>query len=476
MAELPKKSEAFFEWFSEVLERAQVTDKRYPVKGLNVWPFFGLKARSLMDRTIRDAVEKVGYEEVSFPTLIPETELQKEAEHIKGFESQVYWVTHGGTTPLDIRLCLRPTSETAMYPMFAIWVRSHKDLPLRTYQVCSVFRYETKTTRPLIRVREIHFFEGHTVHLDEEAATSQVRDDLRTFEEIAKALALPYLVDRRPDWDKFPGAHYSLALDTPFGEGRTLQVGTVHHYRDNFSRPYGIQYETQSGSQAYGHQTTYGLSERLLGAVIGVHGDDKGLVLPPAIAPVQVVVVPVLGKEGKEEVARAAQDLGEQLRKAGWRTRVDLSEDRPGAKYYAWESRGVPLRVELGQRELQAGNATLADRLGTKRSVPLADVLAEVPRALEAFRSALSERAFERFRAEIRPAKRLEELKEGAAVHLIGWCGKEACGHRVEEAVDGGLLGRIEQSSPPGILPSEVPPCIVCGEKALGWAGAARPL
>ncbi len=476
MTELPKKSTAFFEWYNEVLERAQVTDKRYPVKGLNVWPPFGLSIRSNFDRTLRSAVEAIGYQEVSFPTLIPETELKKESEHIKGFEAEVYWVTKGGATPLDINLCLRPTSETAMYPMFALWVRSHKDLPLRIFQICNVFRYETKSTRPLIRIREIHFYEGHTVHPTEESATRQVQEDLGSFAEIARAFALPYLINKRPDWDKFPGAHYSLALDIPFGDGRTLQVGTVHHYRDNFARPYGIQYETEQGGSAFGHQTTYGISERLIGGVIGVHGDDKGLVLPPALAPTQVVVIPVIGKGSKEAVEGAAKEISAALSASGFRTKVDLSEDRPGAKYYAWESRGVPLRVELGPREVEEKAATLADRFGRKRKVARSDLVEEVRKDLDAFHAALSEKATARFREQIGVASTLAELKGARSVHLLGWCGKEECGHQIEAGVEGGLLGTVEASSPEGILPGEAPPCIVCKGTPSRWSAAGRPL
>ncbi|MDE1821128.1 MAG: proline--tRNA ligase [Euryarchaeota archaeon] len=476
MSELPKKEGNFFEWYNEVLERSQVTDKRYPVKGLNVWPPFGLSIRSLFDQTLRNAVGPIGYQEVSFPTLIPETELKKESEHIKGFEAEVYWVTRGGNTPLDINLCLRPTSETAMYPMFALWVRSHKDLPLRTFQICNVFRYETKSTRPLLRIREIHFYEGHTVHPTEESATRQVQEDLGSFEQVARSFALPYLINKRPEWDKFPGAHYSLGLDIPFGDARTLQVGTVHHYRDNFAKPYGIQYETEDGKTAFGHQTTYGISERLIGGVVGVHGDEKGLVLPPALAPVQVAIVPVPGKGSKEAVEGAARALGSTLSAGGLRVKVDLSEDRPGAKYYAWESRGVPLRIELGPREVEEKAATLADRFGKKRKVPQAELLSEVRAELESFLTTLADRAQARFRDAIARAKELSDLKGPKAVYLIGWCGKEACGHKVEEVVEGGLLGTIEGGSPADIVQGEAPPCIVCGSGPSRWAAAGRPI
>ncbi len=476
MPELPDRKTAFFEWFSAVLEQAGITDLRYPVKGLNVWPPYGFLARRLLDRALREAVEPLGYQEVSFPTLIPETELAKESEHIKGFESQVYWVTHGGTTPLDVRLCLRPTSETAMYPIFSLWIRSHRDLPLRVYQVVNVFRYETKTTRPLLRVREIHFFEGHTVQTDETAADRQVSDDLRSFARIAQEAALPYLLCRRPDWDKFPGAHYSIAFDVPFAEGRTLQVGTVHHYRDNFSRPYGISFELEDGSRAFAHQTTYGLSERLLGAILGGHGDDRGLVFPPPLAPVQVVVIPIPGKEGREGVEAYAGALVEELQRAGIRSKVDGGPDRPGAKFFTWEARGVPLRLEVGQREVSSGNLSWTDRLGGRGKVPRTDLVPGVSQTLEQFHRRLHLRAQETFAAQLSVAQRMEDLTPPGHVYLVAWCGKQDCGHRIEEKVQGGLLGTLEGELPKVLEGRPPSPCVACGDAPARWAAAGRPL
>jgi prolyl-tRNA synthetase len=477
MPELPDRKSAFFEWFSAALEQAGITDLRYPVKGLNVWPPYGFLARRLLDRSLREAVEPLGYQEVSFPALIPETELAKEREHIKGFESQVYWVTHGGTTPLDVRLCLRPTSETAMYPIFALWVRSHRDLPLRVYQVVNVFRYETKTTRPLLRVREIHFFEGHTVQIDEAGADRQVADDLRSFARIAEGAALPYLSVRRPDWDKFPGAHYSIAFDVPFGEGRTLQVGTVHHYRDNFARPYGISFEREDGSRAFAHQTTYGISERLLGAILGGHGDEKGLIFPPPLAPVQVVIVPIPGKEGRESVEAFASTLAEELERSGLRVRADLGPDRPGAKFFTWEARGVPLRLEVGGREVASGTISMTDRLGHRGKIARSELAEGVARALEGFHERLRLRAEEAFHSLLKVAGQMDDLAHPGRVYLVGWCGKEECGHRIEEKVDGGLLGTLVGELPKPLPRGEGPPhCIACGQSPSVWAAAGRPL
>ncbi len=213
----------FSVWYNEIIEKTGLSDKRYPVKGLNIWPPYGWSLMRNIDEIIRKNFDSKDYKEVNFPTLIPENQFNKEAEHIKGFSNEVYWITHGGEDLLDERLVLRPTSETAMYPIFSLWVRSHADLPLRIYQIVNVFRYETKQTRTFIRVREIHFIEGHTCHEDYESAEKQINDDIEIWKSIADTLALPYIMGKRPDWDKFPGAHYTIGVDTFFPSGRSLQ-------------------------------------------------------------------------------------------------------------------------------------------------------------------------------------------------------------------------------------------------------------
>ena len=332
MPELPDKKTAFIDWYLAVVDVANLTDKRYGVKGMNVWTPYGFLARRHLDEVLIREIEVTGSSPVEFPALIPANEFAKEKEHIKGFDAQVYWVTKGGLSDLDIPLVLRPTSETAMYPIFALWVRSHRDLPLNVYQIVNTFRYETKTTRPFLRVREIHFFEEHTCQVDEAAADGRVRSNLEAFGRMAKAFALPYVAVRRPDWDKFPGAAYSVAFDIPVGSGRTLQIGSVHHYRENFSGPYGIRYEDADGTQRLVHQTTFGLSERLLGAIVAVHGDAKGAVFPSSVAPYEVVVVPIPSSGAVPAPETAATEIVERLRAHGRRVHIDLGDERPGAK------------------------------------------------------------------------------------------------------------------------------------------------
>ena len=450
------KGEDFSEWYNEIIERAGLRDKRYPVKGMDVWTPYGWAAMRLVDDLIRRELTRTAHQEVNFPLLIPETEFRKEAEHIRGFEDEVYWVTHAGKNELDIRMCLRPTSETAMYPIFALWIRSHADLPLKVFQIVSTFRYDTKQTRTFLRVREIHFFESHTAHVDAEDAERQIYEDLEIMERLGRDLCIPYLVLRRPEWDKFPGSFYSLAADAYTAAGRTLQVATFHHYRDNFAKAYNVTYEAEDGSRRFAHQTTYGMSERLLGAVVAIHGDDRGIVLPPAVAPVQVVLVPIPEKGRQdvilEEARKLAAELGEHVR-----VKLDERDIRPGAKFFEWEQRGVPLRVELGPRDLADGVVTLIRRDATERStVARADAVRAVVDVIRLIQADLYGRAERDLRAHIVDIATPEEARE--AINRIGWCGAESCGQQVEADTGMSLLGM------PFVRESYEGTCIVCGK------------
>jgi prolyl-tRNA synthetase len=363
-----------------------------------------------------------------------------------------------------VKLALRPTSETAIYPMYALWVRSHADLPLKIYQIVSTFRYETKHTRPLIRLREITSFkEAHTVHATWEEAEAQVEEAVALYLTFYRNLGIPVIVSRRPDWDKFPGADYTLAVDTLMPDGRTLQIGTVHHLGDHFSRTFNIMYEDPRGEQQYAYQTCYGISERCIAAVISVHGDDRGLVLPPAVAPVQVVVVPIIMGSRKEEVLAAADAVSEELTDAGLRTRVDRREIRPGAKYYHWELRGVPLRVEIGPKDLDAGVVTAVSRLGEKSRIPRAALGEEIRRLLDRLQDQILLRAEENRKGAVTCAGTLEEtraaVKKGVA--LAPWCGSRECADALEQQVDASVLGTGVRGF---TMQGDGCTCIVCGK------------
>lgn len=453
-----KKTENLSEWYNESVELSGLTDKRYPVKGMNVWTPYGWKIMQRIDSYIRKYFDETDHGEVCFPLLIPENEFSKEKEHIKGFDSEVFWVTHAGLNPLDVRLVLRPTSETAIYPMFALWVRSHADLPLKTYQIVNVFRYETKQTRAFIRVREIHFFESHTCHADYEDSEAQVREDMDIMERFSRHLCLPYLLLRRTEWDKFPGAFYTIGIDILLPSGRSLQIGSIHQYKDNFAKPYEIKYEDEKGEHRYAHQTTFGMSERLIGAIVAVHGDDKGIILPPDIASYQTVIVPIPAKGNVQEIYNEAMRLGEELRTARIRTHVDLRDLRPGNKFYDWEMKGAPLRLELGPRDI-ANNAVTAVRrdTGEKTTVSRDELIDRINELLNDISSNLLARAQREMEAGIFDATSLDDLPE--KMIRVGWCGEEECGREIETKTGMNILG--DDARKPSTKKSS---CVVCGK------------
>jgi len=464
-----RKEEDFSEWYNEIVELAGITDKRYPVKGMNVWTPYGWKAMLLIDAVVRREFNRRGNSEVCFPLFIPEDQFSKEKEHVKGFDEQVYWVTHAGRNELDIRLVVRPTSETAMYPIFSLWVRSHADLPLKIYQIVNVFRYETKQTRALMRMREIHFIEGHTCHASFEDAERQISEDLQMMKAIAQALCIPYSIHRRPEWDKFPGAYYSLGIDTIMPDGRTLQIGTIHQYRTNFSVPYNIGYENEEGRREYVHQTTYGMSERLLGALISIHGDERGLIFPPEVAPIQAIIVIIAGGDD-HGLAGYLSEVREVMTAAGIRFEVDDRDIRPGNKYYEWERKGVPLRLEIGQREMREREITLCRRDTGKRIAVRFEALAgTLVEMFDGIAQNLHDRASRFHGSMIHIVAGPEHLTTG--VNRMWWCGEEKCGIRIEEISGASVLGTQEDSSTDG-----EGKCTICGRTTTLMVSVARSM
>ena len=469
---MPTKEQDFGEWYNETVDKAQLCDKRYPIKGMNVWTPYGWKIMSQIDSFLRREMEATEHDEVSFPLLIPESEFKKEKDHIKGFDEEVYWVTHAGLNPLDIRLVLRPTSETAMYPMFSLWVRSHQDLPLKVFQIVNTFRYETKQTRAFMRVREIHFFESHTCHADREDAERQIKQDVEIVDAVCHDLCLPYSLLIRTDWDKFPGAYYTVGIDTVMPNGRTLQIGSAHYYSTNFSKPYNITYETEEGEHVHVHQTTLGMTERLLGAVIGVHADDTGLKLPPAISPLQIVIVPIFKKDNAEEVIDVCRKVAAELKVAGIRVKVDERNDRPGSKFFDWEIKGVPLRFEIGGKDIENGVVTFARRdNGEKGTISLDSVVGGSRLILDKISEDMLEAAKAKqqgFIDEMDDMDKVDTIPEGRIVK-IGWCGCPECGHKFEDKYDIKILGTPYKPE------NWTGKCIVCGKEAKP-AYAARTL
>ena len=406
--------ENFSEWFHNILEEANIIDSRYPIKGMSVWLPYGYQIRKYMLNVYRDLLDK-DHEEVLFPLLIPEAELAKEGKHVKGFEDEVYWVTQGGQKPLNENLALRPTSESSIYPMFSLLVRSHIDLPMKYYQVVNTFRYETKHTRPLIRVREITTFaEAHTIHSSAEETEDQVNEGIEIYKKLFNELGIPYTISKRPVWDKFPGADYTMAFDTLLPDGKALQIGTVHNLGQTFAKTYDITFENKEGKHEYAYQSCYGLSDRVIAAAIGIHGDEKGLVLPPNLSPKQVTIIPILFKKGKEEVLNKCNEIKDNLENAGIRVMIDDRDIRPGKKFYEWELKGTPLRLELGPRDLENNETVMVRRDNLEKTeVNLNDdIVSIVKDRLNDINGLLRENAWDSFKENIKSVSDVNEIKE----------------------------------------------------------------
>jgi len=464
----------FTEWFHDVISGAEIIDYRYPIKGFGVWLPYGFKIRENVLRLLRKLLNDSLHDEMLFPILIPESLFEKESTHIRSFEDESFWVTHGGTTRLDVKLALRPTSETVITPMIKLWVRSHADLPRRIYQIGSVFRYETKATKPLIRIREVTTFkEAHTYHANHEEALKQVEEAINIYKQFFNEMGLPYVISERPQWDKFAGAVSTYAFDTLFPDGRVLQIGTIHDLGQNFGKAFDVTFETKDGRKEYVWQTSYGISERVIAALITIHGDDRGLIVPPNMAPIQVVIIPIPYKKKEQDVNNVCNMIHETLDREGIRVKLDdRPELTPGSKYYEWEQRGVPLRIEIGPRDVKEKSVTLVRRDTLERArCDDEKVVEEVVELLKNIQDSLVERASTWFKDHIMKTDNLKETKEkiGVGIVEVPWCGNEDCGLKIERLIDARVLGTDVETEK-----AINHKCLVCENKASNRVRLAR--
>jgi len=431
-----------------VLIDAGILDYRYPIKGCAVWLPYGFKIRNNVFQILRNLLDSTGHEEALFPLMIPETALAKESSHVRSFEEECFWVTHGGTQPLKIKYALRPTSETVIAPMLKLWIRSHADLPLKLYQVVNVFRYETRATRPIIRMREVSTFkEAHTSHATLEEAEEQVKEAVEVYKDFFDEVGVPYRISRRPDWDKFPGALYSIAFDMICPDGRSLQIGTVHNLGQNFSKAFDVTYETEEGKQEHIWQTCYGISGRAIAAVLTVHGDDYGVVLPPKVAPTQVVIIPIPYKGMEKQINKTCEDIAVTLKKAGIRVELDLRADlTPGSKFYHWDLRGVPIRIEIGPKDIKQKGATIVRRDTLERQAcKLIGLATTIKELMNKMMEDLRQKAWKWMDRRVHRVDNLEKAKQMLArregIVEVLWCGDAECGHKLEEVAGARVLG-----------------------------------
>jgi len=468
----------FSEWYTNILKEAGLVDIRYNVKGFLVVLPWAMKTIKLIYRFYEEELEKEGHLPTKFPVVIPESNLRKEEEHVKGFEGEVFWITKAGFNQLEERLVLRPTSETAMYPLFALWIQGKKDLPLRVYQSGEVWRYETKATRPFIRVREIMWIETHDAFATEKEMMEQVERDVRIAERVIwEGCGVPFAVFRRPQWDKFAGADNTFAADTIMPDGKVLQIATTHALGQNFSRVFNIKYMDDDGSEKYVWQTCYGPGiSRIYASLISIHGDEKGLVLPFSLAPFQVVVVPVYKSENKKIIDEYAKKLLSSLE--GFRVHYDTSEKTPGFKYNYWEMKGVPIRIEIGEREVESEKVVLVRRdTREKRMVELKDVRANVEEMAERMFLDMKERARKRFDSLIHEAETMKEMEKrlGAGGFVrVPFCSIDMDGKGCYEKIKERMHAEVRGVKFPYEEKPKNKKCIVCGKTANHFVYVAR--
>ncbi|HIV74775.1 MAG TPA: proline--tRNA ligase [Candidatus Pseudogracilibacillus intestinigallinarum] len=468
--QITSMEEDFAQWYTDVVKEAELVDYG-PVRGTMIIEPYGFalweNIRDELDRQIKET----GHENVQFPLFIPESLLQKEKDHVEGFAPEVAWVTHGGDAELGERICVRPTSEVLFCDYYANKIHSYRDLPKLYNQWANVVRWE-KTTRPFLRSLEFLWQEGHTAHATREEAAEETDRMLEVYADVVENyLAIPVLKGRKTESEKFAGAEYTLTIETLMHDGKALQAGTSHLFGDGFARAFDITYLDKEGKQQYVHQTSWGITTRLIGALIMVHGDNRGLVIPPKIAPKQVMIVPIA--QHKEGVLDRAYDLRDQLAKIA-RVDIDASDKMPGWKFNECEMKGYPIRVEIGPKDIEKNQAVLVRRdTGEKEFIALDEIEARVPALLEEIQQNLFDRAFEHRNKKTTAVKSIEEmekaLEENAGFMKAMWCGEEACEEEVKEAL------QVTSRCIPREQEKIADTCFCCGKEAdkmVYWARA----
>ncbi len=454
-------NEDFTQWYTDVCLKAELVDYS-TVKGCMILRPYGYAIWENITHILDGMFKATGHENVAMPIFIPESLLQKEKDHVEGFAPEVAWVTYGGTEKLEERMCVRPTSETLFCDHFAHVLHSWRDLPMKYNQWCSVVRWE-KTTRPFLRSREFWWQEGHTIHETAEEARQETEQQLNTYADFCENyLMIPVVKGKKTDKEKFAGAEATYTIEAMMHDGKALQSGTSHYFGDGFSRAFNVQFAGRDNTLQYPHQTSWGVSTRLIGAIIMTHGDDEGLILPPAIAPFQVVIVPIAAH--KPGVNEKAAELAERVGKFA-RVKLDNSDNSPGWKFSQWEMKGVPLRLEIGPKDIEKNQCVLVRRdTREKYFVSLDDLETEIPRLLNELARNLYNRALENRENRTWSATTMDEVKELAEKNngyiKTMWCGDLACEEKMKEEV--GLSSRCMPFEQEHI--SDVCPC--CGKPA----------
>jgi prolyl-tRNA synthetase len=460
--ELTAKKADFSRWYSQILLLAEIVDKRYDVKGAPVWFPYGFGIMQNVKKYWDKIFTESGIKEMYFPLLVPVKYCKQNPGWWEGFKSQAYWVKSIDDEKAEH--ILRPTGEPAMYPMFSLWIRSHRDLPFRIYETVNSYRYETRHTRPLIRAREMTtWHEIHTAHATKEDSIKEEKEHMRLYDLTWEYCAIEPLRVIKPEWETFPGSVGAIEYYNYMPSGKVLENGSINNLGQAYAKKFNIKFKDKDEKEKYVWQLCTGNGARMLSAVIGIHGDDKGLVIPPSIADTQVIVVPIYDTKSKAAVIKKAKAVLESLLSAGIRADIDVSEDAPGSKFYNWEIKGVPIRLEIGPRDIKSRSVVLARRdTGEKTNCKETVMIRKIKTILEEIQKRLLEKSKKQLKGAIYYAQNEQEIKSAAMnkkIVKIHWCGSGDCWDKIkgiEEGIE--LFGTDLKKSKPG-------KCAVCGKK-----------
>ena len=458
---ITRQEDDFAQWYTDVCKKAELMDYS-SVKGFIIYRPYGYAIWEEIQNYLNKRFKETGHENVYMPMVIPTSLLQKEKDHVEGFAPECLVATQGGGQPIDDPLIIRPTSETLFTEHYAKIISSYRDLPKLYNQWCSVVRWE-KTTRPFLRGAEFLWQEGHTMHETEEEARTEALKMLEIYDDLGRdVLAIPFSKGRKTEKEKFAGAEETYSIEAVMPDGKALQSGTTHYFGQGFAKAFNVQFQGRDGKLAYPHQTSWGVSTRLLGAIIMVHGDDNGLVLPPYVAPIQAVVIPVA--QQKPGVIPAARELFNTLKDAGIRVKLDESDKTAGWKFSEYEMKGVPIRVEIGPRDMENGVVTLAKRnTGEKISIKKEELVDKVKELLDVIHKEMYQKALKYLLEHTTEVRNLDELNKAldkGGYSKMMWCGNQACEDKIKE-----LYQATARCMPFNQMPFD-DVCPVCGKKA----------
>lgn len=465
----------FSEWFTQLIQKAELIEYS-PVSGCYILRPNAYHIWETVQHYFDALIKADGVKNAYFPLFIPESLLTKEKKHVEGFAPEVAWVTQGGESKLQEWLAVRPTSETIMYDSYSKWIRSHKDLPLRLNQWCNVVRWEFKHPVPFIRSREFLWQEGHTIFATQKEAITEAHTILGFYEKVFRELyAVPVLAGKKAESEKFAGADFTLSVEVVLPNGKAAQGATSHHLGQNFSKAFDISFLDEQQQKQYGWQNSWGLSTRSIGLMIMVHSDDKGLVLPPKVAPLQAIIVPILFDDSREKVLKEARGLATKLTGTGISVQVDDRDGyTPGWKYNEWEMKGVPLRIEVGPKDIEKKQAMVARRdIGEKKAFPLAQIEKVIPLLLETIQYEMYVKAEKLLKESIVTVFTFKEAKvqiEKKKILFVPWCETEKCEENLKEKL--GAKSLNSPFKPPALTKGQI--CVACKNTAKSWFYVGR--